>query len=703
MPSYRYACAAHPARVLRRLDELRLRGTLCDVTVQVDGRRFHAHRAVMASCSDYFAARLQREQDDDDDVTLPPEVTVGGFEPLLTFAYTSELVFTKHNILEIRQAASTLGFRDLDLDCFDFLLPKFKSDPPLPPSQRRRCCIKKQEREDEEAQTKAVKPVPRESASPSGPQGNDRRTTFSVKPVGGPKYRKFQLACGKETPQKHCGWNEAFVEEQQGQGSKFCGDTDQTTEIRGSQDATALPGNCASEGDHVEKCPRSESGSFEKDTASEDGEQGPGTRFSCVTKSVQSPSTLHKDIEWLPGNDVSPRSDSVPSYQDTTTEDGEQLQGTNNGPKLVAATTRKHEGPGSLSEHKNGAELGTGTNTNKNHSSDSVPSHQKTHITEDQEQRPGTKFSVGPNLAADEALGHEDGAEFAANSAIASPRSPLLRTSSQKDADQGVGTNITKHEEKGPGKQFSCGPNLVLGDTLYNEAPGGSDGAADPGPSQQNCLRFDLKCTFLAQNSDPERGGPPWKGGALSESEGASQSGLSSLNSGEDGDSETDGEGEWCPRERARQVDLPFSLDYAVRLSRADLQNLLTQHTLTRQQLDLINDIRRRSKNRLAAQRCRKRKLECIANLQEEINKLKCEREKLLVEQNHLCHQKTTTCLSVSALSQRICGEARNLRPDQLQLLDSQCFLASHLDALFLTPSSSFSTQAETEGHLGDI
>lgn len=74
MPSYTYACAAHPARVLRRLDELRLRGAFCDVTVQVDGRRFHAHRAVLASCSDYFAGRLHREQDVGHDVTLPPEV-----------------------------------------------------------------------------------------------------------------------------------------------------------------------------------------------------------------------------------------------------------------------------------------------------------------------------------------------------------------------------------------------------------------------------------------------------------------------------------------------------------------------------------------------------------------------------------------------------------------------------------------------------
>ncbi|XP_019715117.1 transcription regulator protein BACH1b isoform X2 [Hippocampus comes] len=969
MPSYTYACASHPARVLRRLDELRLRGAFCDVTVQVDGRRFHAHRAVLASCSDYFAGRLHREQDDGDDVTLPPEVTVGGFEPLLTFAYTSELLFSKHDILEIRQAASTLGFRDLDQTCFDFLLPKFNSGSPLLPSQRKRCCMKKKKSEEDDAQHKVVKPVPRESTSPSCPEGNDRRSAsfWCVGGARGPKYRKFQLACGKETPQKHCGWNKGVGGEQQGPG--ICGDAGLTTEIHRCRDATELPGYCGSKGDNLEKCPKSKSGSFDQRTVLEDGEQGPRTRFSGVTEPIQSPrrQTERKDIEQLPGNgaDVNPVSDSIHSHPDTITKDGEQGLETrfSGGLKLVPVATWKHEGPGSITEHKNVEEI-SGIDSNKDPTPHSVPSNQKT-ITEERERGPITRFSVCPDLVAGEAPGCEDGGEFAANSTNASPSCPLLRTPSQKDADQGPGTrfptgpdlepgelrkdegperpmgskdvdrnlrsnsspshsktstedgekgqgtkfsaaftpvagaiqkaearrhknrlkylhsdlsqknpiteddengsgtrfshqhklfpdatrkdevlkrltglndlakisgygtslqpmsdfdpshqhtisvkeqgpgtssagcldrvtsstwkfegpgtltgckdldmcprsdsdlfhqetisedgkqrlgtklvhatrkvegpgslcedeadlpgnstgddvstcsrsdcaqfdqNITEQEEKGPGTQFSCGPDLVLGVTLKNYPPGSNEGTADSGsdsagPSHQNWL----KCLSLVQNQDLERGGPPWKGGPLSESEGASQSGLSSLNSGEDGDSETDGEGEWCPRERARQVDLPFSVDHAVRLNHVDLQNLLSQHALTRQQLELINDVRRRSKNRLAAQRCRKRKLECIANLQEEINKLKCEREKLLVEQNYLRHLKTTTCLSVRTLTQRVCSEARDLGPDQLRLLDPQSLLASHLDTLLLTPTSASSTTAGSEGHLEDI
>jgi len=46
---------------------------------------------------------------------------------------------------------------------------------------------------------------------------------------------------------------------------------------------------------------------------------------------------------------------------------------------------------------------------------------------------------------------------------------------------------------------------------------------------------------------------------------------------------------------------------------------LLSRHTLSEAQSQLVRDIRRRGKNKLAAQNCRKRKLEVIQTVEDEV------------------------------------------------------------------------------------
>lgn len=80
---------------------------------------------------------------------------------------------------------------------------------------------------------------------------------------------------------------------------------------------------------------------------------------------------------------------------------------------------------------------------------------------------------------------------------------------------------------------------------------------------------------------------------------------------------------------RALALKIPFSLNKIVNLPVDDFNELLTQFTLNDAQLALVRDIRRRGKNKVAAQNCRKRKLENIVFLESELGQLKAQREHL--------------------------------------------------------------------------
>ncbi|PWA28697.1 transcription factor NF-E2 45 kDa subunit [Gambusia affinis] len=83
---------------------------------------------------------------------------------------------------------------------------------------------------------------------------------------------------------------------------------------------------------------------------------------------------------------------------------------------------------------------------------------------------------------------------------------------------------------------------------------------------------------------------------------------------------------------KAVALKIPFPLDKIINLPVDDFNELLTQYTLTDTQLALVRDIRRRGKNKVAAQNCRKRKLESIVHLERELNHLQAQREHLAQE-----------------------------------------------------------------------
>ncbi|XP_028317675.1 nuclear factor erythroid 2-related factor 3 [Gouania willdenowi] len=83
---------------------------------------------------------------------------------------------------------------------------------------------------------------------------------------------------------------------------------------------------------------------------------------------------------------------------------------------------------------------------------------------------------------------------------------------------------------------------------------------------------------------------------------------------------------------RARAMCLPFSVLQIVNMPVEEFLEVLEGHGFSPQQVTLLRDIRRRGKNKLAAQNCRKRKLDAITGLREEVEKLQAQKDRLLRE-----------------------------------------------------------------------
>ncbi|NXE03433.1 NFE2 factor, partial [Chaetorhynchus papuensis] len=83
-------------------------------------------------------------------------------------------------------------------------------------------------------------------------------------------------------------------------------------------------------------------------------------------------------------------------------------------------------------------------------------------------------------------------------------------------------------------------------------------------------------------------------------------------------------------RERLRALALPLSPEAIVALPAEQLRAALGSAGTPRWQLALARDIRRRGRNKEAARRCRRRRLEALAGLRAELGRLGRERERLL-------------------------------------------------------------------------
>ncbi|XP_068193948.1 endoplasmic reticulum membrane sensor NFE2L1a isoform X2 [Antennarius striatus] len=83
---------------------------------------------------------------------------------------------------------------------------------------------------------------------------------------------------------------------------------------------------------------------------------------------------------------------------------------------------------------------------------------------------------------------------------------------------------------------------------------------------------------------------------------------------------------------RARALQVPFSNEMIVNLPVEEFNDLLASFQLSEEQLTLVRDIRRRGKNKIAAQNCRKKKMDVLLLLNDDVSRLMRHRSRLLRE-----------------------------------------------------------------------
>ncbi|KAL6457389.1 hypothetical protein MHYP_G00343520 [Metynnis hypsauchen] len=121
---------------------------------------------------------------------------------------------------------------------------------------------------------------------------------------------------------------------------------------------------------------------------------------------------------------------------------------------------------------------------------------------------------------------------------------------------------------------------------------------------------------------------------------------------------------------RLQALGLPFSAPQIVNMPVEDFLELLEGRGLSMSEVTLLRDVRRRGKNKLAAQNCRKRKLDAILGLQEEVEALAVQRDALLRERSRTAKALSVAAESFEAFSQDVLRQLRDeygqpLNPEQ--------------------------------------
>ncbi|XP_030010292.1 zinc finger and BTB domain-containing protein 21 [Sphaeramia orbicularis] len=104
-----YSNPSHALSVLGALNEQRLRGQMCDVTLVVADQKYQAHKSVLAASSEYFQSLFTRMDSESLKVVNLDFCEPDAFEIVLNYIYSSSLFVDKGSLAAIQELGYSLG------------------------------------------------------------------------------------------------------------------------------------------------------------------------------------------------------------------------------------------------------------------------------------------------------------------------------------------------------------------------------------------------------------------------------------------------------------------------------------------------------------------------------------------------------------------------------------------------------------------